>query len=399
MSTDLERRLHDELHDRAHDAPAWRAGGATLRHAAAARRSRRLRVAAGAAVVVAVAGAGAAALSGGGTESDRPPVNGPTATSTPPPDTGTQPDPAWLQVPLTYDMYSRVLEAAGLSNNSSRPVVSVRLGDSGRVGVLLADRNPGQDLVVTTVTLESADPGAPVVSGTSARYGSWSSLVAQPIRDGDRTLLLVLLPPKTGDTVVATSSQPGSPPSTDQQFVRDRLALVPVSGPDAVTRVQVLRQGRPVVDTIPAASYLGRDVPRTLDRVVATSGGPPSQPVQVRTDGRTACRLTVGGWWDGPPHIPWNPIDAACAPVDGQLHLLLAADRRYSSVAGLVPSGATSVRLYWRSGSDDDVSEAPVTTDAGVTAFIDSSGHRPDHLLRAEALRSGDVIATAAPAP
>lgn len=396
MSTDLERRLHDELRDRARDAGAWNTGGATLRRAADDRRTRRLRVGAAAAAVVVATGVGAAVLTGGGTEPEPPPVDRPTPTSTPA--SATRPDPAWLQVPLTDDMYNRALAAAGLGT-SARPVVSVRLSESGRVGVLLADQAGGGGLAVTTVTVESADPGAAAVSGTSGRYGTWSSLVAQPIRDGRRTLLLVLLPPRTGDTVIATSSQPGRQPQTNERFVRDRLAVLAAKSPDAVTRVQVLRQGRTVVDTIPAGSYLGEDVPRTLDRVVASSGGPPSQPVQVRTDGRIACRLTVGGWWDGPPHIPWNPIDAACAPVDGQLHLLLAADRRYSSVAGLAPPGATSVRLYWRSGSDDDVSEAPVTTDAGVTAFIDSSGHRPDHLLRAEAFRSGDVIATAAPSP
>ncbi len=51
MSTDLERRLHDELHDRAGDASAWRQGGATLRRTAAAHRARRLRT--GAAVAAA----------------------------------------------------------------------------------------------------------------------------------------------------------------------------------------------------------------------------------------------------------------------------------------------------------------------------------------------------------
>jgi hypothetical protein len=283
-------------------------------------------------------------------------------------------------------------------------VVSVRLAESGRVVVLLADATlanlaAGNELAVTTVTLDSSRAGATAVSGTSGRYPSWSSVVAQPVRDGDRTRLLVLLPPKTGDTVIATSSQPGGQPLTNTRFVHDRLALLAATAPDAVTRVQVLREGRTVVDTIPASSYLREDVPRTLERVVATSGGPPSQPVQVRTDGRTACRLTVGGWWEGPPYVPWNPFDDACAAVDGELHLLLAADRQYSSVAGLAPAGTTSVRLYWRSGSDDGFSEVVPTTDAGVTAFVDSSGRRPDNLLRAEAMRDGDVIARATPAP
>jgi hypothetical protein len=396
MTTDLEQRLHDELHDRARDAGAWARGGATLRRAAADRRTRRLRAGGAVAAVVVVAGVIAASLTGGGTEADQPPVVGPTPVVAPPPVDTTQPDPAWLQVPLSNDMYSTALAAAGLGN-SYTPVVSVRLSESGRVGVLLAEQTVGNGLAVTAVTLDSSEPGATAVSGTSGRYTSWSSLVAQPVRDGRRTLLLVLVPPKTGDTVIATSSQPGRRPVTNERFVDHRLAVLAATAPDAVTRVQVLREGRTVIDTIPASSNLRDNVPRTLARVVATSGGPPSQPVQVRTDGRTACRLTVGGWWDGPPHIPWNPFDDACAPVDGGFHLLIAADRRYSSVAGLAPPGTTSVRLYWRSGSDDDVSEVQVTTDAGVTAFVDSSGHRPDNLLRAEAIRAGDVIATATP--
>lgn len=395
MSTDLEQRLHDELHTRAHDAGTWATGGATLRRAAADRRTRRLRTGAAAAAVIVVAGAIAASLAGGGP--DRAPVVQPTPT----PVSTTQPDPAWLQVPLTDEMSSTALAAAGASG-SARPVVSVQLAGTGRVVVLLADAEladlaAGNGLAVTTVTLDSSRAGAAAVSGTSGRYPSWSSLVAQPFRDGDRTGLLVLLPPKTGDTVIATSSQPGGQPRTDSQFVHDRLAVLTATAPDAVTRVRVLREGRTVVDTIPAASYLGPNVPRTLERVVASSAGPPSQPVQVRTDGSTACRLTVGSWWEGPPYVPWNPFDDACAPVDGELHLLLADDRQNSSVAGLAPSGTTSVRLYWRSGSDDAVSEVGVTADTDVTAFVDSSGHRPDTLLRAEAIRAGDVIATATP--
>jgi hypothetical protein len=161
-----------------------------------------------------------------------------------------------------------------------------------------------------------------------------------------------------------------------------------------VTRIRVLARGRAVVDTIPAGSLLGPDVPRTVDRVVTTSAGPPTQPVQVRTDGRTACRLTVGSFWDGPAYVPWNPFDAACAPVDGELHLLLATDRRYSSVAGVAPSGTSVVRLSWRNGS---TSEVPVAHDE-VPAFVDSSGRAPLQLVRAEALdQQGEVLATAMP--
>jgi hypothetical protein len=135
-------------------------------------------------------------------------------------------------------------------------------------------------------------------------------------------------------------------------------------------------------------------VPRTLERVVTSSAGPPSQPVQVRTDGSTACRLTVGSWWEGPAYVTWNPFDPACAPVDGDLHLLLAADRRYSSVAGVAPSGTSVMRLSWRDGS---VTEVPVAHDE-VPAFVDSSGRAPVQLVRAEALdQQGLVLAAAVP--
>ncbi|MCY7340668.1 MAG: hypothetical protein LH603_02070, partial [Pseudonocardia sp.] len=148
--------------------------------------------------------------------------------------------------------------------------------------------------------------------------------------------------------VVATSSMPGRRLTRTSAFLTDRLALVPITSPESVTRLRVLREGRTVVDTIPA-------------------------------------------------FVAWNPLDTACAPVDGRLHLMLADDRRYSSVAGLAPAGTTSVRLYWRSGDDSAVSEVPVTTTDGVTAFVDSSGRRPDHLVRAEATQAGDVIGTVLP--
>ena len=71
--------------------------------------------------------------------------------------------------------------------------------------------------------------------------------------------------------------------------------------------------------------------------------------------------MTVGSWWDGPPQIPWNPFDVACTTIDNEgLQLLLAEDRRYSSVTGVAPDGTATVRLTWRSGSDTDVTETPV---------------------------------------
>jgi hypothetical protein len=275
------------------------------------------------------------------------------------------------------------------------PVAAARIPGSDRVVVLLGGRRaPDGSVWIGSATFDPAQTGSAAVSGTTGTFPSYSSLIALPVHDGDATMLVLLLPPGIGDTVEATSSVPGRPLQRTSAFVHDRMAFVPVLGPESVTRVRVLREGRPVVDTIPASSSLGADVPRTLERVVATSGGPPNQPVQVRTDGTTACRLTVGGWWDGPAYVPWNPFDAACAPVDGRLHLLLAVDRRYSSVAGLAPPGTTSVRLAWRDGAATEVS----VTRGGAHAFVDSSGRRPDLLVRAEALDAqGLVLATETP--
>jgi hypothetical protein len=315
------------------------------------------------------------------------PVQQPSTTATTAP---AAPDPAWLQVPLHDAAYQQVLAATG-GDSQAAPLLTARL-PSGRVAVLVATERVDPRLWVAGATLASDQPGAHAVSGTSGHFPSYDSLIAVPVRDGDRTVLVVLLPSRLGDTVEATSSLPGQPVRRTSAFVHDRFALVPVTSPEAVTRVRVLARGRAVVDTIPAGSLLGPDVPRTVDRVVTTSGGPPNQPVQVRTDGRTACRLTVGGFWDGPAYVPWNPFDAACAPADGRLHLLLAADRRYSSVAGLAPAGAATVRLSWRHGSP---TELPVTADSVAPAFVDNSGRPPLELVRAEALdASGTVVAS-----
>ena len=295
-------------------------------------------------------------------------------------------------MPLTDAAYQQVLAATG-GDSQATPLLTARL-PSGRVVVLVATERVDPRLWVAGATLGSDQPGAPAVSGTSGHFPSYSSLIAVPVRDGDRTVLVVLLPGRLGDTVEATTSRPGEPVRRTSAFVHDRFALVPVTSPESVTRVRVLARGRAVVDTIPAGSLLGPDVPRTVDRVVTTSAGPPTQPVQVRTDGRTACRLTVGGFWDGPAYVPWNPFDAACAPVDGRLHLLLAADRRYSSVAGVAPAGTSVVRLTWRDGT---TTEVPVAHDE-VPAFVDSSGNAPTRLVRAEALdQQGLVLAAAMP--
>jgi hypothetical protein len=387
VTVDLEARVRAELAARAADAGVLPVAGAALRETARRRRTARLR--AGALVVAAVAAvtAGAVALRGPANDSAPTPVQQPSTTATTAP---AAPDPAWLQVPLHDAAYQQVLAATG-GDSQAAPLLTARL-PSGRVAVLVATERVDPRLWVAGATLASDQPGAHAVSGTSGHFPSYDSLIAVPVRDGDRTVLVVLLPSRLGDTVEATSSLPGQPVRRTSAFVHDRFALVPVTSPEAVTRVRVLARGRAVVDTIPAGSLLGPDVPRTVDRVVTTSGGPPNQPVQVRTDGRTACRLTVGGFWDGPAYVPWNPFDAACAPADGRLHLLLAADRRYSSVAGLAPAGAATVRLSWRHGSP---TELPVTADSVAPAFVDNSGRPPLELVRAEALdASGTVVAS-----
>jgi hypothetical protein len=391
VTVDLEAQVRAELAARAADAGVLPVTGAALRESARRRRIARLRAGAVAVAVVAVVTVGAAVLRDPSDDAAPAPVEQPSTTTTTAP---TEPDPAWLQVPLSDDMVARVVTAAG-GDDSTTPVVSAKVPGSDRVVVLLAGLPAADGSVwVASATLESDQPGAAAESGTSGQYPSYTSLIALPARDGDANLLVVLTPSGVGDTVEATSSVPGVSVRRTSVFADDRLALVPITAPESVTRVRVLRQGRAVVDTIPAGSLLGPAVPRTLERVVTSSAGPPSQPVQVRTDGSTACRLTVGSWWDGPAYITWNPFDSACAPVDGDFHLLLAADRRYSSVAGVAPSGTSVVRLTWRDGS---ATELPVAHDK-VPAFIDSSGRAPVRLVRAEALdQRGQVLASAVP--
>lgn len=315
----------------------------------------------------------------------------PTASAPTPSWPEAQPEPSWRSVELSDDMWQRALDATG-ADPSWSPLVSTRVPGSKQVVVLLGSRS-GDRLTVATATFGSDRPGAEVAAGTRGVYRSLSSLVAQPARFGDAGVLVVLLPGDIGDTVTITNSRPGVRLRVTSGFVEDRLALVPIVAPEAVTRVVVQRAGRTVLDTVPAGMLLGDDVPRTLATVVTTNGAFP-QPVQVRTDGRTACRMTAGTWWDGPPYVPWNPFDTACATVDGDLHLLLAEDRRYSSVAGIAPPAATKVRLRWRDGGSTTVR----TTRGDVNAFLGPQDGSPRLLLLAEALARDDtVLATAIP--
>lgn len=171
--------------------------------------------------------------------------------------------------------------------------------------------------------------------------------------------------------------------------------MVPVPGHQVVTGLRVLGPEPDRVEEyaqIPGGGLLLDDVPRWLPQIAAWSGTGSQQSVQVRTDGATACRFTVNGRVEHA--MSWNLFDQACAPVDGRLHLLLADDRQYSSVTGLAPDDATSVRLRWGDGS---ATEVPVTP-APPYAFVDTSGRRSDQLIAAEALNQrGDVLATDRP--
>lgn len=92
--------------------------------------------------------------------------------------------------------------------------------------------------------------------------------------------------------------------------------------------------------------------------------------------------------------IGWVVFDTACARVDRSLQLLLARDRHNSSVTGVAPPDAVTVRLTWRGG---DVTEVPVVRD-DVPAFVDTSERPPDSLVVAEALDADDnVVGTAKP--
>lgn len=384
---DVATVVRRELATLAATVQPWRVTGPELRRTARQRRSRRLQVLASAAAAVTAVSLAAAVLGGPVTAPDQLPVDRESAL---PVFREARPEASWRSVRLTGDMFRRAVAAVG-GGSSLSPLVVSRLPGSDRVVVLLRGESPDGGLLVTSATFDSAREDASVRSGTSGVYRSLSSLVAQPVRDGDRTVLLVLLPPAVGDTVQVTSSAPGGVDRRTSSFTDNRLAFVPASAPEAVTRVRVLRAGRPVVDLIPAGSLLGRDVPRTLDRVVASADTGEGRAVQVRTDGRTACRLTAGGWWSGPPRAYWNPTDSACAPVEGGLRLLLPDDRDGAGVAGLAPPHAASVRLHWDDGSVSTVR----TSGRDVNAFLGPVSQPAARLVLAEAVDPDGMVMTA----
>jgi hypothetical protein len=387
MSTDLEQRLHDGLRKRARDAGPLRTGGATVRRAAAVRRGRRLRAAAaaGSALLAAFVVAGVVVTSGGRPDGAAPavPTVGPTSASP----TATA---DLVRVPVPAEQ----LDRAYTLMSAGRPalVAAARLPRSGdTVLVFSGTAEPDGQNVVRTVTLHNGQP----MLGTLAYAQPWDDLVAQPARDGADSTLVVVAPAGTGaDAVEVTTSRPGKDIRTERVGLDDRLALVPIGSPENVTRLVLLRGDTVVADRIPGDYYLSPSVPRPLGRVVAAAGE--GQSVQVRTDGTTACRLTANGLDSFDVVVlPWNPIDEACATIDPEgLRLLIADDRRYSSVAGVAPRYAVTVLLHWRNG---DVTESAVADDE-VPAFVDTSGHRPDRLVLAEAVdAAGTVVASARP--
>jgi hypothetical protein len=389
MSTDLEQRLHDELRVRAGDAGPARTTGGTVRQVAAARRARRLRAGAvaGSAVLAAAVVVGAVTVARDGRPEELPPAQ-PTRSPTGTPTTATD---ELVRVTVPPD----VLDQAYALMGAGRPdllAATVLPGSGDAVLVFTGVMEPDQQTVVRTVTVHDGQPQA----GTVTFYQRWDHLIAQPARDGTGTTLVVVAPAASdADTVEVTTSLPGEDIHVRRVALDGRLALVPLPSPQSATRLRLLRGDAPLEERIPGDYYLAGSLPRPLARVVvATSGA--VQAVQVRTDGITACRMTVAGL-ESPDVVvlPWNPIDDACARIDpAGLQLLIAQDRRYSSVAGVAPQGTHLVRLHWRNG---DVTDVPVAVDE-VPAFVDTSGHRPDRLVLAEAVdRSGTVIAQARP--
>jgi hypothetical protein len=386
MSIDLEGRLQEELQARAGQVEPWRVGGARLRGVARARRTRRVRAATvtSVAVTVAVVVIVASVVSGGGRRADPP--AGPTPSPT---------RAAGHNQLIHVSVSDAILDKARalIGDSSPQLYASATLPQSRDTVLVLSTTRPYDDnrRVVYTVTVH----GGEILAGTLAYYRAGDDLVAQPARDGRGTTLVVVTPPGAqAATAEVTTSLAGRDVVRRTTRIDGGLALLPVSAAESVTRLRLVRDGETVQDTIPGDFHLGTEMPATAERVVVSSGTK-DQSVQVRTDGRSACRLTVAGLAhpDGFA-LEWNPFDGACHAVDGKLRLLLARDRQYSSVAGIAPPGAEVVRLHWRSGAATDVDVAH----DDVPAFLDTSGHRPDRLQLAEALdRDGVVIASTSP--
>jgi len=391
---DLETRLRDEMTLRAGETSRWSTPGSALRGVATRRRAKRLRATATAGSVLAVV----AIVAGGvvAREAAQGPGPGPgpgparvTATSAPTETGGLQ------RVDLTPRMLAAAVTA---TSGDSLDTLRVALRSPWtRDTIVVLNRGLPEPGGVRLATAAISQDGT-VRRGTEAihRWGAPTDVIAQPVPFGDGAALVVLVPRLfDNDTVEVTTSEPGKEPEIATVPLRAGAAVVPVTRPDTVTRLRILRDGTELYDDVPAAWYLTEDVPRDLDRIAVSSGLGASQSAQVRTDGTRACRFTVGGFWpNGGKAVPWDPFDHACARIDGSLQLLLAEDRAYSTVAGVAPTSAATVRLYWDNGGSSDARMAT----GKVKAFIGPTGHPPDTLRRAEALdEDGTVVATATP--
>lgn len=373
--TDLETRLRDELGRRADGVRHWSLPGEDLRELSQGTVTRR-RVTVALALIGAAAVVATAVVTGSPAGDHPRPV--PPASATAKPD-------GLLQVEVPGATVRRVRMELGLGTDEL--LAAARLPLSGDPVLVFRGGGFEDRSVVNTVTVRDGE----LVHGTLAHYGLDDPVVAQPAVDGEGWTLVVVDTSLAADTALVSTSRPGADVEVTTGALHRGIALVPVQLPKLVTRVRLLRDGETVRDIIPGGFGLRRDVPPVLDRVVATDGRERGyQSVQVRTDGTTACRVTVNADWA----IGWVVFDTACARVDRSLQLLLARDRHNSSVTGVAPPDAVTVRLTWRGG---DVTEVPVVRD-DVPAFVDTSERPPDSLVVAEALDADDnVVGTAKP--
>lgn len=357
MSVDVEQRLRRTLHEQAATAYAPEVPGPVLRLRAEARTRRRRQSAAAALVAVLT---GVAALA--------------TVWSRPAPPVPAQPRPA-PSVPEDVVKDIRFRLALG----DAELVATTRLPGSDELVLLFSDDQTSaapSRLVLSTVTFD----------GDTARHRAllWVSptdpVTALPVTD---RLLLVRAPDWPDGTVEVTTARPTEEPTTRTARLEHGLAVVPIPAPDLVTGLRVLDpDSTEVYAGIPGGEFLPAGVPRWLPQIAAAAERGRLQSAQVRTDGRTACRVTANR--DGLDVVGWNLFDESCHTVDGRLHLLIPEDEQNSSVAGISPEGTASVRLQWKDGTVTDVPVEPLPP----YAFVDSSGHSPDQLVQAEALDS-----------
>lgn len=388
----VEDRLRAELGPRPDVGSAqWRVSRSQVRQEAARRRIRGATVSA-----VFVSACTAAAL----TAAVALPRDRADQSSATPRSTAT----TTVRVPVTLEQMRAARAVVVTLDSTWEPWFAVPLR-SGSAAVLYRQaRSYGTPGGVNVVALQVRD-GRVQGGRVEGAYGAPERhVVAVPVPDGDGTSMVVVAPEGAGaQEVLVTSSTPREPsPQVSRAPIVDGVAVVPVLGPMWVTAVGIRARDGSVATAIPARSF-GPEVPARLDRVVV-SAGPPGSPqlAQVRTDGTTACRMTVAGFSASDRKaVPWNPFDAACAHIDGSLQPLLAADRLYSSVAGVAPQGTARVRLHWRDRTTNTVPAAA----GGVPAFIDTAyafdgTHRASDLVRLEALdRPGGIVAKVVPPP